>query len=93
VVNALSSKLQPRSGATAAGHYIEFAYGTRSPCYVVGDAKGKRGTEVTPSRPRKPSPMSNMISLPPSNASRELAFLNLASISLSGLRRAVEARK
>src|SRR4029077_7538223 len=48
VVNALSSKLQLRVWRDGQAHYIEFAHGDAAPpLKVVGDAKGKRGTEVT----------------------------------------------
>ena len=48
VVNALSSKLQLRVWRDGKEHYIEFAHGDAvAPLVVVGDAGGKRGTEVT----------------------------------------------
>ena len=48
VVNALSSKLQLRVWRDGKEHFIEFAHGeTVAPLKVVGEAKGKRGTEVT----------------------------------------------
>ena len=48
VVNALSSKLQLRVWRDGKEHYIEFAHGDAvAPLKVVGDANGKRGTEVT----------------------------------------------
>src|SRR3954468_16831822 len=48
VVNALSSKLQLRVWRDDKEHYIEFAHGDAvAPLTVVGDANGRRGTEVT----------------------------------------------
>ena len=48
VVNALSSKLLLRVWRDGKEHYIEFAHGDAvAPLKVVGDANGKRGTEVT----------------------------------------------
>ena len=48
VVNALSSKLQLRVWRDGKEHFIEFAHGDAvAPLKVVGDANGKRGTEVT----------------------------------------------
>src|SRR6201993_3913718 len=48
VVNALSSKLGLRIWRDGKEHYIEFAHGDAvAPLVVVGDANGKRGTEVT----------------------------------------------
>src|SRR3954467_14598441 len=48
VVNALSSKLQLRVWRDGKEHCIEFAHGDAvAPLKIVGDANGKRGTEVT----------------------------------------------
>ena len=48
VVNALSSKLQLRVWRDGKEHFIEFAHGDAvAPLQVVGEANGKRGTEVT----------------------------------------------
>ena len=48
VVNALSSKLILRVWRNGKEHYIEFAHGDAvAPLVEVGDANGKRGTEVT----------------------------------------------
>ena len=48
VVNALSSKLQLRVWRDGKEHFIEFAHGDAvAPLKEVGDANGKRGTEVT----------------------------------------------
>src|SRR5690242_18314433 len=47
VVNALSSKLELRVWRDNKEHYIEFAHGdATAPLKVIGDANGKRGTEV-----------------------------------------------
>src|SRR5207247_8840121 len=48
VVNALSSKLQLRVWRDGREHFVEFAHGdVVAPLKVVGEANGKRGTEVT----------------------------------------------
>src|ERR1700744_5170407 len=48
VVNALSSKLQLRVWRDDKEYYMEFAHGDAvAPLRVVGDAPGRRGTEVT----------------------------------------------
>jgi DNA gyrase subunit B len=48
VVNALSSKLQLKVWRDGKEHFIEFAHGNAvAPLKAVGDANGKRGTEVT----------------------------------------------
>src|SRR5450755_2514368 len=48
VVNALSSKLQLRVWRDGKEHFVEFAHGDAvAPLKTVGDANGKRGTEVT----------------------------------------------
>src|SRR5918912_586559 len=48
VVNALSTKLTLRIWRDGKEHFMEFAHGESvSPLAVVGDANGKRGTEVT----------------------------------------------
>ena len=48
VVNALSSRLELRVWRDGKEHYIQFAHGDAvAPLIVVGDANGKRGTEVT----------------------------------------------
>src|SRR4029079_19617153 len=47
VVNALSSKLQLRVWRDGQEHYIECVHGDAvAPLKAVGDANGKRGTEV-----------------------------------------------
>src|SRR6201982_3539310 len=48
VVNALSSKLERRVWRDGKEHYVEFADGDAvAPLKAVGEAKGRRGTEVT----------------------------------------------
>src|SRR5271157_1880983 len=48
VVNALSTKLLLRVWRDGKEHFIEFAHGDAvAPLKIVGDAHGKRGTEVT----------------------------------------------
>src|SRR5437868_1933852 len=48
VVNALSSKLQLKVWRDGKEHFVEFAHGDAvAPLKVVGDANGRRGTEVT----------------------------------------------
>src|SRR6187399_2882121 len=48
VVNALSSWLQLRIFRNGKEHFIEFAHGDAvAPLEIVGDANGKRGTEVS----------------------------------------------
>src|SRR6185369_5107863 len=48
VVNALSTKLKLRIWRAEQEHYMEFSHGVPvAPLKVIGDAKGKRGTEVT----------------------------------------------
>ena len=94
VVNALSSKLQLKVCATARNTTFEFAHGDAvAPLKVVGDAKGKRGTEVTFLRPLKPSPTSIPFATL-EHRLRELAFLNSGvNIVLSDMRHAVEKRE
>ena len=95
VVNALSTKLKLRIWRDGKEHYIEFAHGNAvAPLAVVGDAHGKRGTEVT----FYPSPETfSMIEFDfPTleHRLRELAFLNSGvSIVLSDNRHAVEKRE
>ncbi|MGP8121589.1 MAG: DNA topoisomerase (ATP-hydrolyzing) subunit B, partial [Xanthobacteraceae bacterium] len=95
VVNALSSKLQLKVWRDGKEHYIEFAHGDAvAPLVVVGDAHGKRGTEVT----FYPSPETfTMVEFDfPTleHRLRELAFLNSGvNIVLSDQRHAVEKRE
>ena len=95
VVNALSTKLQLRIWRDGKEHYIEFAHGDAvAPLKVVGDANGKRGTEVTFFA--SPDTFTNIefdfATL--EHRLRELAFLNSGvHIVLSDMRHAVEKRE
>src|SRR6201985_1083563 len=95
VVNALSSKLQLRIWRDDKEHYIEFAHGDAvAPLRLVGEAKGKRGTEVT--FLASPETFKNIeydfATL--EHRLRELAFLNSGvNIILSDRRHAVEKRE
>jgi DNA gyrase subunit B len=95
VVNALSSKLQLRVWRDGKEHFIEFAHGDAvAPLKTVGEAKGKRGTEVT--FLASPGTFKNIeydfATL--EHRLRELAFLNSGvNIVLSDMRHAVEKRE
>ncbi len=95
VVNALSSKLQLRVWRDGKEHFVEFAHGdVVAPLKEVGDAKGKRGTEVT--FLASPETFKNIeydfATL--EHRLRELAFLNSGvNIILSDMRHAVEKRE
>jgi DNA gyrase subunit B len=95
VVNALSSRLLLRVWRDGKEHFIEFAHGeTVAPLKVVGEANGKRGTEVT--FYASPETFTNVeydfATL--EHRLRELAFLNSGVyIVLSDLRHAVEKRE
>src|SRR5579872_2631215 len=95
VVNALSTKLQLRIWRDGKEHSMEFSHGVPvGPLAVVGDANGKRGTEVTffPS----PETFSNLeFDLQKlEHRLRELAFLNSGvTIVLSDKQHAVEKRE
>ncbi|UFZ02279.1 DNA topoisomerase (ATP-hydrolyzing) subunit B [Bradyrhizobium ontarionense] len=95
VVNALSSKLQLRVWRDDKEHLIEFAHGDAvAPLRVVGESKGKRGTEVT--FLASPDTFKNIeydyATL--EHRLRELAFLNSGvNIVLSDMRHAVEKRE
>src|SRR5512135_9276 len=95
VVNALSSKLQLRIWRDDKEHYIEFAHGDAvAPLKVVGDAPGKRGTEVTflASTDTFKNIEYDFATL--EHRLRELAFLNSGvNIVLSDRRHAVEKRE
>ncbi len=95
VVNALSSKLQLRVWRDGKEHFVEFAHGDAvAPLITVGDANGRRGTEVT--FLASPETFKNIeydfATL--EHRLRELAFLNSGvNIVLSDMRHAVEKRE
>src|SRR5258707_13188207 len=92
VVNALSTSLKLRIWRGGKEHFMEFAHGDAvAPLAVVGDADGRRGTEVT----FLPSPQTfTMIEFDFATLEhrlRELAFLNSGvTIILSDKRHAEE---
>jgi DNA gyrase subunit B len=95
VVNALSSKLVLRVWRDGKEHFLEFAHGDAvAPLKVVGEANGRRGTEVTFFA--SPETFTNVeydfATL--EHRLRELAFLNSGvNIVLSDMRHAVEKRE
>jgi DNA gyrase subunit B len=95
VVNALSSKLVLRVWRDGKEHFLEFAHGDAvAPLKVVGEANGRRGTEVTFFA--SPQTFTNVeydfATL--EHRLRELAFLNSGvNIVLSDMRHAVEKRE
>jgi DNA gyrase subunit B len=95
VVNALSSKLQLRVWRDGKEHFIEFAHGDAvAPLRMVGESKGKRGTEVTflASTDTFTNVEYDFATL--EHRLRELAFLNSGvNIVLSDMRHAVEKRE
>src|ERR1700743_2062789 len=95
VVNALSSKLQLRVWRDGKEHLIEFAHGDAvAPLQVVGDANGKRGTEVTFLASKETFTNVEYDFAPLEHRLRELAFLNSGvNIVLSDTRHAVEKRE
>jgi DNA gyrase subunit B len=95
VVNALSSKLQLRVWRDGKEHYIEFAHGDAvAPLAVVGDANGKRGTEVTFLASTDTFKIVEYDYATLEHRLRELAFLNSGvNIVLSDMRHAVEKRE
>src|ERR1700681_3435491 len=95
VVNALSSKLQLRVWRDGKEHFIEFAHGDAvAPLTVVGDANGKRGTEVTFLASTETFTMIEYDFATLEHRLRELAFLNSGvNIVLSDVRHAVEKRE
>jgi len=95
VVNALSSKLQLKVWRDGKEHFIEFAHGDAvAPLQTVGDANGKRGTEVTFLASRETFTNVEYDFATLEHRLRELAFLNSGvNIVLSDMRHAVrEAR-
>ncbi|MDE5456271.1 DNA topoisomerase (ATP-hydrolyzing) subunit B [Bradyrhizobium sp. CSA112] len=95
VVNALSSKLQLRVWRDGKEHYIEFAHGDSvAPLKVVGEANGKRGTEVTFFASAETFSNVEYDFATLEHRLRELAFLNSGvNILLSDMRHAVEKRE
>ncbi|WP_398476308.1 DNA topoisomerase (ATP-hydrolyzing) subunit B [Tardiphaga sp.] len=88
VVNALSSKLILRVWRNDKEHIIEFAHGDAvAPLSVVGDANGRRGTEVTFYASAETFTMVEYDFATLEHRLRELAFLNSGvNILLSDLR-------
>jgi DNA gyrase subunit B len=95
VVNALSSKLQLRVWRDGKEHFVEFAHGDAvAPLKVVGDANGKRGTEVTFLASTETFKNIEYDFATLEHRLRELAFLNSGvHIVLSDKRHAVEKRE
>src|SRR5215510_11475450 len=95
VVNALSSKLTLRVWRDGKEHYIEFAHGDAvAPLKVVGEAPGKRGTEVTFLASTETFKNIEYDFATLEHRLRELAFLNSGvHIILSDMRHAVEKRE
>jgi DNA gyrase subunit B len=95
VVNALSSTLQLRVWRDGKEHFIEFAHGDAvAPLKVVGDAHGKRGTEVTFLASTETFTNVEYDFATLEHRLRELAFLNSGvNIVLSDQRHAVEKRE
>ncbi len=95
VVNALSSKLLLRIWRDDKEHAIEFAHGDAvAPLKVVGDAPGKRGTEVTFQASTETFKNIEYDFATLEHRLRELAFLNSGvNIVLSDMRHAVEKRE
>jgi DNA gyrase subunit B len=95
VVNALSSKLQLAVWRDGKEHYIEFAHGDAvAPLTEVGDANGKRGTEVTFLASKETFTNVEYDFATLEHRLRELAFLNSGvNILLSDQRHAVEKRE
>ena len=95
VVNALSSKLELRVWRDGKEHYIEFAHGDAvAPLEIVGDANGKRGTEVTFLASTETFTNVEYDFATLEHRLRELAFLNSGvNIVLSDMRHAVEKRE
>src|SRR6201991_2296929 len=95
VVNALSSKLLLRIWRDDKEHSIEFAHGDAvAPLKVVGDAPGRRGTEVTFQASTETFKNIEYDFATLEHRLRELAFLNSGvHIVLSDTRHAVEKRE
>src|SRR4030081_3850283 len=95
VVNALSNWLKLTIWRDGKEHFIEFADGEAvKPLVVVGDAQGKRGTEVTFHASTQTFTMTEFDFATLEHRLRELAFLNSGvRIVLSDMRHAVERRE
>src|SRR5947207_755428 len=95
VVNALSSKLLLRVWRDGKEHFVEFAHGDAlAPLKAVGDANGKRGTEVTFVASTETFSNIEYDFATLEHRLRELAFLNSGvNIVLSDQRHAVEKRE
>jgi DNA gyrase subunit B len=95
VVNALSSKLELRVWRDGKEHYVEFADGDAvAPLKAVGEAKGRRGTEVTFLASSETFKNIEYDFATLEHRLRELAFLNSGvNIVLSDQRHAVEKRE
>ncbi len=95
VVNALSSRLELRVWRDGKEHYIQFAHGDAvAPLVVVGEANGKRGTEVTFLASNETFTNVEYDFATLEHRLRELAFLNSGvKILLSDMRHAVEKRE
>ncbi|MBV9590101.1 MAG: ATP-binding protein, partial [Hyphomicrobiales bacterium] len=77
VVNALSSSLKLRIWRDGEEHAMEFRHGDPvSPLGIVGDAKGRRGTEVTFTPSKQTFSMVEFDYTTLEHRLRELAFLN-----------------
>ncbi|WP_028347808.1 DNA topoisomerase (ATP-hydrolyzing) subunit B [Bradyrhizobium murdochi] len=95
VVNALSSSLKLRVWRDDKEHFVEFAHGDAlAPLKVVGEAEGKRGTEVTFLASGETFKNIEYDFATLEHRLRELAFLNSGvHIILSDMRHAVEKRE
>jgi DNA gyrase subunit B len=95
VVNALSSKLLLKVWRDGKEHFIEFANGDAvAPLKIVGEANGKRGTEVTFLASKETFTNVEYDFATLEHRLRELAFLNSGvNIVLSDSRHAVEKRE
>src|SRR5918911_3500442 len=95
VVNALSSSLKLRVWRDDKEHFVEFSHGdSLAPLKVVGEAKGKRGTEVTFLASTETFKNIEYDFATLEHRLRELAFLNSGvHIILSDMRHAVEKRE
>jgi DNA gyrase subunit B len=95
VVNALSSWLKLTIWRDGKEHFMEFRDGVAvAPLKATGDAKGKRGTEVTFMPSPKTFTMTEFDFATLEHRLRELAFLNSGvTIALADQRHAVEKRE